>query len=60
MTGVVLRERTRDSRINILHLLPFLPNRFHTSYLFEHLVTGLDKQTFSQLVCRIGGDKAIE
>ncbi len=61
MTGVVLRERTRDSRINILHLLPFLPflpYRYPTSGFdhFGHIVTGLDRQTFSQLICFLGGD----
>lgn len=40
------------SRIRILHLLPDKDRRFP---LFENLVTGLDKQTFSQVICYLSG-----
>lgn len=40
------------SRIRILHLLPDKDRRFP---LFENLVTGLDKQIFSQVICYLSG-----
>lgn len=49
----------RNSRVapvlqtKILHLLPDKNRRF---LLFENLVTGLDKQTFSQVICYLSGD----
>ena len=39
--------------IRILHLLPDKDNRSH---LLENLVTGLDKKTFSQVICYLSGD----
>ena len=41
------------SQTKILHLLPDKNRRFP---LFENLVTGLDKQTFSQVICYLGGN----
>jgi glycosyltransferase involved in cell wall biosynthesis len=41
------------SQTKILHLLPDKNRRF---LLFENLVNGLDKQTFSQVICYLSGD----
>lgn len=41
------------SQIKILHLLPDKDRRFS---LFDNLVTGLDKQTFSQVICYLSGN----
>jgi len=51
------------SQVKILHLLsykkisPFPYNKIRPLSLFENLVTGLDEQVFSQMICFLSGDR---
>lgn len=47
---------SRILKAGILHLLPYTDTRCLSENIFENLITGLDKEIFSQAICYLSGD----